>query len=73
MVPFDHIAVMGIFGLNAADTLRLQKSLLKQWETMAGDFAHLSVVTPPDARAGETAAKIETRPSWPGCLYGPET
>jgi hypothetical protein len=27
MVPFDHIAVMGIFGLNAADTLRLQFSL----------------------------------------------
>jgi hypothetical protein len=27
MVPFDHIAVMGIFGVNAADTLRLQFSL----------------------------------------------
>ena len=34
MVRFDHIAVMGIFRLNAADTLRLQNPLLingKQW------------------------------------------
>jgi hypothetical protein len=38
MVPFDHIAVMRIFGLNAADTLWLQFSLLKTMESNGGDF-----------------------------------
>ena len=38
MVPFDHIAVMRIFGLNAADTLRLQISLLGTMESNGGDF-----------------------------------
>src|SRR6266478_2119283 len=38
MVPFDHIAVMGIFGLNALDTLPLQISLLITMESNGGDF-----------------------------------
>jgi hypothetical protein len=38
MVPFDHIAVMGIFGLNALDTLQLQISLLITMESNGGDF-----------------------------------
>jgi hypothetical protein len=38
MVPFDHIAVMGIFGLKATDTLRLQFSLLVTMESNGGDF-----------------------------------
>ena len=40
MVPFDHIAVMGICGLNAADTLRLQISLQRTGRMQRERFSH---------------------------------
>jgi hypothetical protein len=38
MVPFDHIAVMGIFALNETNTLRLQNPLIKTMGNNGQEF-----------------------------------